>query len=299
MQGIIVLNKQKGKSSFGAVAAVRAVSGQKRIGHTGTLDPLAEGVLPILLGRATALSSYITDGDKGYTARVRLGLRTNTEDITGEVISESPVSVSEEELRETCAAFLGKIKQIPPMFSALKIDGQRLYKLAREGVEVEREARSVEIKKIECRDFDGEFFTLDVLCSKGTYIRSLCRDIGDRLGCGAVMCELTRTFAAGFSIEQAVTVEQLKEDGIAKHLLSADSALSDLGFVRLTERQAIRFSNGGEIDISRTPLKDVADGQLLRVKFGEILLGLGRVDLESGQIKIVCVINDKDGSDNL
>lgn len=298
MQGIILLNKPKGITSFGAVAAVRRICGTKRIGHTGTLDPLAEGVLPILVGRATALSSYITDGDKGYTARVRLGLTTDTEDISGEVLSRCEAAVTEQELIDVCRFFLGKSEQVPPMYSAIKMDGQRLYKLAREGKVVERRPREIEIKEIVCRDIKGEFFTLDVLCSKGTYIRSLCRDIGEKLGCGAVMCELVRTLAAGFSVDDAVTPQQLEKDGAAAHLISADSAFAHLPYVQLTERQAVRFANGGEIDIARTPYSPKADGEILRVRFGGVLLGLGRVSLDCGQIKVECVINDKDGSDS-
>jgi tRNA pseudouridine55 synthase len=248
------------------------------------------------VGRATALSSYVTDADKSYIARVRLGLTTDTEDITGEVLRETEVSVTEEELLAAANAFLGKIMQVPPMYSAISQNGVRLYKLAREGKTVEREAREIEIKKIEVSDFDGRDFTLSVSCSKGTYIRSLCRDIGEKLGCGATLFELLRTETAGFSIENAVALEDLSEENIAQYLNPADLAVAHLPVTSVTEKQAIRFSNGGELDLMRIK-GSFSDGQLVRVKFGEILLGLGIVLAERGILKVECVINDAKGSD--
>ncbi|MBQ8550802.1 MAG: tRNA pseudouridine(55) synthase TruB [Clostridia bacterium] len=296
MQGIILLKKPKGITSFSAVSRVRRLCGIKRVGHTGTLDPLAEGVLPILVGRATALSSYVTDADKSYIARVRLGLTTDTEDITGEVLKELPVSVTEAELIAAANAFSGKIMQVPPMYSAISQNGVRLYKLAREGKTVEREAREIVIKKIEVSDFDGRDFTLSVCCSKGTYIRSLCRDIGEKLGCGATLTELLRTETAGFSIENAVALEDLSEENVCAFLKPADLAVAHLPFTSVTEKQAIRFSNGGELDLTRIK-GSFSDRELVRVKFGEILLGLGIVMAERGILKVECVINDAKGSD--
>lgn len=298
MQGIILINKPKGITSFGAVAAVRRLCGTKRVGHTGTLDPLAEGVLPVLVGRATALSSYITESHKSYVARVRLGITTDTEDITGEVLSESEVSVTDEQLRRAVNTFLGKQLQVPPMYSAIKRDGQRLYQLARQGIEVEREAREIGIEKISVSDFDGRDFTLSVRCSKGTYIRSLCRDIGNALGTGAAMTELLRTETAGFLLADSVKLDDLNTENVRQHLLPADKALGNLERITVTEKQAIRFSNGGELSIDRTGLENRSDGMLLRVAYGDTLLGLGRVDAEGGFIKVECVINDKDGSDS-
>jgi len=297
LQGIILLRKPKGITSFSAVARVRRLCGVKRVGHTGTLDPLAEGVLPILVGRATALSSYITDGDKGYIARVRLGITTDTEDITGTVLTEKEVCVSAEELLSAAEAFKGKLEQVPPMYSAISRDGVRLYKLAREGKVVEREPREITVHSIEVSDFDGREFTLAVRCSKGTYIRSLCRDIGERLGCGATMTELLRTETAGFSIKDTVSLDDLTEENIKEHIKPADLALLGYPSVSVTEKQAIRFSNGGELDLLR--LKgSFNDGDIVRVKFGDILLGLGIVRAEMGILKVECVINDKQGSDS-
>ncbi len=297
MQGIILVNKPKGITSFSAVARVRRLCGTKRIGHTGTLDPLAEGVLPILVGRATALSSYITAGDKSYKARVRLGITTDTEDITGEVLRSREVKATEADIIAVCDSFLGKTAQIPPMYSAISRDGVRLYQLAREGKVVEREPREIEIKSIEAAEFTDNEFTLTVCCSKGTYIRSLCRDIGEKLGCGATMTELLRTETAGFSLADSVPLDELNEQNIKDYIKPSDFALPSLREVSVTERQAVRFSNGGELDLIRLHT-EVVEGELLRVKYGGILLGLGQVQQEKGILKVMCVINDKQGSDS-
>lgn len=297
MQGLILINKPKGITSFGVVAAVRRLCGTKRVGHTGTLDPLAEGVLPVLVGRATSLSNYVTESEKSYTARVRLGITTDTEDITGNILSESPVCISEEKLFAVAESFLGVCDQIPPMFSAIKKDGERLYKLARQGETVEREPRQIEIKKITVRDFDGTEFYLDVACSKGTYIRSLCRDIGEKLGCGATLTELVRTSTAGFSICDAVKLDYLTQENISDYFLSPDKAVLKMPYLCITEKQAVRFCNGGELDIARTGLKCATDGMCLRIKYNDVLLGIGRVQTDTNSIKVECVINNKDGSD--
>ena len=184
MKGLLLLDKPENKTSYGAVASVKRLSGEKRIGHTGTLDPMATGVLPILLGRATALSSYLLDADKTYIARIRLGTVTDTCDITGEILAENEVNVSETDLEKTVMGFLGTIKQRPPMFSALKKDGVRLYELARKGETVdipEREVNIISLKILSALDNTHEF-ELEAHVSKGTYIRSLARDIGDALG---------------------------------------------------------------------------------------------------------------------
>ena len=297
MQGLILINKPKGITSFGAVAAVRRLCGTKRVGHTGTLDPLAEGVLPVLVGRATSLSSYVTESEKSYTARVRLGVTTDTEDITGTVLTEAPVCVKEETLKTVAESFLVVSDQIPPMFSAIKKDGERLYKLARQGETVEREPRKIEIKEIAVRDFDGAEFYLDVTCSKGTYIRSLCRDIGEKLGCGAVLTELVRTSTAGFSLCETVKLDALTQENINDYILSPDKALQKMPYLCVTEKQAVRFCNGGELDISRTGLKDTTDGLCLRIKYNDVLLGIGKVNTQKNSIKVECVVNNKDGSD--
>ena len=196
MTGIICINKGKDITSFGVVSKVRGITCEKKAGHTGTLDPMATGVLPIMLGGATRFLNYLPDSDKGYRAKFLLGKTTDTLDITGEVTGEYDVAASIDDVESALVEFRGEIEQIPPMYSAVSVDGQRLYDLARKGIEVERQARKVEIKELSlCRELSNEnenIYTIDVLCSKGTYIRTLIDDLGKKLGCGAVMTELER-----------------------------------------------------------------------------------------------------------
>lgn len=291
MQGLILLSKPKGITSFSAVSKIKWLAQEKRVGHTGTLDPLATGVLPVFLGRATALSGILLDADKGYTATVKLGVVTDTSDITGEVISETAVNVSRADLEKTLKKFRGKISQVPPIYSALKKDGVRLYELARQGKTVEIEPREVEIKRLDLLEFDGDTFKIDVECSKGTYIRSLCRDIGEELGCGATMCELVRTSTSGFSLEQTVSLDDLTRENIEDYILPEETALSYLKEVVVTEKQAVRFSNGGQLAYERLKNAGFEEGELVRVKFGDKFLGVGYADNEKQQISIKCVIN--------
>ncbi len=209
--GILVVNKPEGITSHDVVGKIRKFYGTRKVGHTGTLDPLATGVLVILLGRAAKAAEYLVADRKTYKARITLGITTDTEDITGKVLSESESIPSCEQVLGACKEFLGKIKQIPPMYSALKVDGKKLYDLAREGIEIERQARDIEIFQLECTPTDKENeYELLVECSSGTYIRTLCADIGAKLGCGGVMSALHRVVAGGFSIEQSHTLEELE-----------------------------------------------------------------------------------------
>ena len=258
MTGIICVNKDRDITSFGVVAKVRGICKEKKVGHTGTLDPMATGVLPIMLGGATKFLNYLPDSDKGYRASFVLGKTTDTLDITGEITGEFDVSVDTCEVKKALENFKGKISQIPPMFSAKSVDGVRLYELARKGETVERQACEVEIKSIELVDFDenSNSYTIDVLCSKGTYIRSLIDDIGRLLGCGAVMTSLVRTRAMGFSLDDCVSLEQLQGlkdsgEGFDGVLHSVDSLFADYKKVFVTPAQATRFFNGGALDIAR------------------------------------------------
>ncbi|MBQ1962101.1 MAG: tRNA pseudouridine(55) synthase TruB [Clostridia bacterium] len=296
MKGLLLLDKPENKTSYGAVASVKKLSGEKRIGHTGTLDPMATGVLPILLGRATALSSYLLDADKTYIARIRLGTVTDTCDITGEILAENEVNVSETDLEKTVMGFLGTIKQRPPMFSALKKDGVRLYELARKGETVdipEREVNIISLKILSALDNTHEF-ELEAHVSKGTYIRSLARDIGDALGCGATLTALRRTATSGFDISQCVPLDDLSPENLASHLLSEETVVKQFQAVQVTEKQATRFCNGGQLALERLRIQKIADGELLRVRFQDTFLGLGRVDAESGELAVRCVINNPD-----
>ena len=223
MQGILIVDKPRDWTSFDVVAKLRGVLGTRKLGHSGTLDPMATGVLPVFCGGASKAVDLQLNHDKTYRATLRLGARTDTGDSTGTVLETAPVTAGEKELLAVLPQFIGPQMQVPPMYSAVKINGQPLYKLAREGVTVERKARPIEIYGIEYGGSPAENeYVLTVRCSKGTYIRTLCHDIGQKLGCGGVMDALRRTEAAGFTLEQAVTVEQVvqaTEAGQAQGLL--------------------------------------------------------------------------------
>ncbi len=210
LNGIIVVNKEPGFTSHDVVAKMRGICGQKKIGHTGTLDPAAVGVLPVCLGSATKLCGLLTDKDKEYVAELLLGVETDTQDTTGQILRKRPVSVVPEQVRECAAQFVGDIMQVPPMYSALKVNGKRLYELAREGREVERRARPVAIRELEILEIRLPVVKLRVVCSRGTYIRTLCADIGEKLGCGGTMQSLRRTRAGSFCLSDALTLGELQ-----------------------------------------------------------------------------------------
>ncbi len=294
MQGFLLLNKPSGITSFSAVSAIKRLAHEKRVGHTGTLDPMATGVLPIFLGRATSLSSLMLDGDKRYKATVKLGITTDTEDITGTVLLQKEVKVTERELLNALDNFKGKILQTPPMYSALKKDGVRLYELARKGEKVDIPKREIEIFSIDLiSSLDSEnCFSIDVLVSKGTYIRSLARDIGEFLGCGATLTALERTSACGFNIENCVKLEDLTEDNITDFIANEETAIKHLRAVNVTEKQAIRFCNGGQLDFTRLHIENISENELIRVKYGEKFLGIGIADIPNNRLNIKCIIND-------
>lgn len=283
MNGVLIVNKPKEFTSFDVVAVVRKLSRQKKIGHTGTLDPNATGVLPLLLGNATKAQDIIPNHDKEYVAEFKLGITTDTLDIWGTVKSETESSVTRAELEIITEKYKGEIEQIPPMFSAVSVNGQRLYDLARKGVEVERKPRIVTVYELELLSFDetSQSGSLRVKCSKGTYIRTLIDDIGGELGTGAVMTALNRTTACGFNLNQAISldeIEKLSQNGeLEKHLQSTESLFFTYPELYVTDAQAKRFYNGGELDCSRTKLadKNVSDGSIYRVKGNGSFLGLG------------------------
>ena len=212
--GIVIIDKPAGWTSMDVCAKLRGMLQERRIGHGGTLDPMATGVLPVFVGNATKAVEFADKSDKEYIAGLRLGLTTNTQDTTGELLKECPASVGREELEAVLPRFTGAIEQIPPMYSAVKIGGKKLYELARKGQEVERKPRPVTIHALEVLEQTGEAeYLLRVRCSKGTYVRTLCHDIGQAQGCGGCMSSLRRTMAAGFTLEDAVTLEQVQERG--------------------------------------------------------------------------------------
>lgn len=289
MTGIICLDKPRDMSSFMAVKRASRLLGVKKAGHTGTLDPMATGVLVIMLGSCTRFIELLPEHRKSYTARVKLGVTTDTLDITGEVLSTSEVNASFEALLSACEQFKGEILQTPPMYSALKKDGERLYDLARKGIEIEREQRKITIEKLEVYDFDGIEFSMDVTCSAGTYIRSLCDDIGKVLGCGAIMTELRRTEANGFSVENSVTLEDLEklvsENRTESVITSVENALISYPEIAVTKPQANRFQNGGALGYERLH-GDYPTG-IYRVYSPERqFLGLGEIKTDKGDLEV-------------
>lgn len=293
MNGIIVIDKQKDFTSFDVVAIMRGILREKKVGHSGTLDPMATGVLPILVGTAAKAQSLLPDTAKEYIAEFRLGITTDTLDITGRVLSENKCSHTKEEINSILPRFIGDIMQVPPMYSAVQKNGVRLYDLARQGIEVEREARSVTINRLELISFDEEKQNgkLIISCSKGTYIRVICDDIGKALGCGCVMTELRRTRACGFTVESAVTLDRLreiKEKGkLEEYIFPVDKIFSDFAKVKITEKQTVRFCNGAPLDLNRlNGIENANDGELIRVYGNGRFLGLGITEIETNQLKI-------------
>lgn len=244
MNGIINLYKPSGITSFEAVRKVKKISGEKKVGHTGTLDPLASGVLPICIGKATKLVDYIMQGQKIYKVKMKLGETTDTYDKEGKIISEVKVSCDLNEVTNAIMSFKGEIMQVPPMYSALKVKGKKLYELARMGIEVERKARKINIYDITIQNVDIPFVTFTVTCSKGTYIRSLCFDIGEKLHCGAVMYELERCASGIFNIDSSVKLEDLTEGNVSQKVISIDECLCEYPVVKFNEKFEKLLING-------------------------------------------------------
>ena len=250
MNGIIIIDKPAGWTSHDVIGKLRGVFHEKRIGHGGTLDPMATGVLPVFVGRATRAVPFCENAEKEYIAALRPGIVTDTQDITGNILETSDLHVSADDLVNIIPSFLGEQAQLPPMYSAIKIGGKKLYELARRGVEVERNARTITIRELSyLGERDGDFL-LRIVCSKGTYIRSLCHDMGQKLGCGACMSSLRRTRAGRFSLSDAVTLEKAVSAGspeeAAKMLLPTDSLFGDCPAVTIDDTHMKKCINGTE-----------------------------------------------------
>lgn len=283
INGVINIYKIKGFTSHDVVAKLRGIMRQKKIGHTGTLDPDATGVLPVCLGSATKLCDMLTDKEKEYIAKVQLGVITDTQDMTGTVLNEKEVNVTESQVREAIQSFVGPYEQIPPMYSALKVNGKKLYELAREGKEVERKARPVTIHYIEIMEMSLPQITIKVGCSKGTYIRTLCHDLGEKLGCGAAMAALERTKSGQFSLDTAITLAELEEklkaseedrEKIVRSLvIPVDNMFLEYQELRLLPQWERLIQNGNSFDekyLRKEFLKmDRADKSQYRVYIGE------------------------------
>ena len=255
MNGIVIVDKPQGWTSQDVTARLRRVFNTRRIGHGGTLDPMATGVLPVFVGRATRGVEFFEHAEKTYETVLQLGLTTDTEDTSGTVLSQQEVNISEEDFLRILPKFRGEIQQIPPMYSALKVNGQKLYDLARKGQTVERQPRPITIHELELLEFSGHQARLRVRCSKGTYIRTLCKDIGEALGCGGCMAKLRRITAGEYTIEEAVPLQQLLDSGTPEqYLRSVDSMFRNYGSVTLTEKQEQRCRNGNAFTLK------IADG---------------------------------------
>lgn len=285
MNGILCINKPQEYTSFDVVARIRGMTKTKRVGHSGTLDPLATGVLPIFVGNATKACDMLPNDDKSYIAEFQFGFKTDTLDISGEVLETFDKRVSKEDIINHLDQFRGDIQQIPPMYSAVRVNGQRLYDIARQGREIEREPRSVTIFKLELLAFDettqtGQF---EIECSKGTYIRSIISDLGKLLGTGGTMTALCRDKACGFSLDDCITLEQAQEltmnGTLEQQLLPVDRIFYHLPRIGLNEIQSIKFKNGVKLDLNRVIYKDI--DCLHRVYDNEkVFLGLASLDKE-------------------
>ena len=257
MDGIIIMDKPEDFTSFDMVAKLRRLLGTRKVGHAGTLDPMATGVLPIFVGRATKCCDILPDQNKRYTATFELGYTTDTLDATGRVLTRTPVQAGKAQVQAALEQFRGGIMQLPPMYSAIQINGRRLYDLARQGIEIEREKRPITIHHLELLETDEQEnrYVIDVSCSKGTYIRTLCADIGEALGCGATMTALRRTQAAGFSLADSLTLEQaeqLAEQGkLTEHLLQVETVFESLPKIVLCAAQERMYRNGVRLDLAR------------------------------------------------
>lgn len=291
MTGFICLDKPIDITSFSAVGIVKRAVGEKKAGHTGTLDPLATGVLPVALGGATRFIELFNTHDKAYEATIQLGMTTDTLDITGEVITKTESHVTKERLLEVLESFRGNIRQVPPMYSALKKDGVRLYELARRGEEIEREERDITIYSLTLDDFDEEnqSFKISVECSAGTYIRSLSDDIGRVLGCGATLTVLRRTKALGFTVADCVTEDELKklvdEGRVGEILISVEKAMK-YDTVTVTDNQAKRFRNGGYLEAVRIKTKLKPESYYKVCSYSGKFVGIGEVSPDGDRLNV-------------
>lgn len=269
MFGVLNVYKPKGMTSHDVVSFVRRTLHMRRIGHTGTLDPDAEGVLPVLIGKATKLSDLLMAEEKRYFAGVKLGVITDTDDTTGTILEQREVCVTEEEIKKVVSSFVGKTEQIPPMYSAIKVDGQKLYQLARKGIVTERKARTIEIYDLVVSDVSKDTFYIDVHCSKGTYIRALCRDIGEKLGTGATMSSLVRKQSGCFTLENSHTFEEIMEaveqNEAESLLISPDDVLADILRIDVDKPTCDKVKNGIRLRPEQLGIQKITENDLVRI----------------------------------
>ncbi len=293
MNGILNVLKPAGMTSFDVIGFMRRITGQKKIGHAGTLDPSAVGVLPLCIGNATRALEFMIDKDKVYRAELTLGVSTDTQDSSGIVLDSYSVEVNEDEIKKTVMSFVGTIEQLPPMYSAIKIGGKKLYELARQGQIIERESRTIQIYSIDvirvwedsavfdsegtAKEFAVKKVLLDVHCSKGTYIRTLCNDIGDKLGCGGHMSFLVRTRAGQYNLDNALTMEEIiqlsETKALEGHLLPVEKIFEVFDSIKLSNKELFKYNNGVWLEVE----KDKYTNTIYRVYDNNSFLGIGEV----------------------
>ena len=292
MNGIICVNKPQDFTSFDVIAKLRGIMKIRRLGHSGTLDPMATGVLPVFVGTATKACDIMPDNTKSYRAGFKLGQVTDTQDITGEVLTSSDMAVSRDTLEAVIPEFVGDIMQLPPMYSAVQVNGQRLYDLARQGVEVERTPRQIHVDCLELVEYNEESRegVLEIYCGKGTYIRTIINDIGEKLGCGGIMTSLVRTSSGGFTLDDCHTMEEIQraadENRLDELILPIERVFASLPRLRLNEVQTRMYKNGVKLDISRIHhIK--ADTELYSVYgFDGGFIGTALADRENGILRV-------------
>lgn len=295
MNGILVIDKPKEFTSFDVIAKLRKKLGQRKLGHMGTLDPMSTGVLPILLGDTAKFQIYVPDNGKSYTAKMKFGVTTDTLDITGKVLSNKKSKATRQDFEKVLSSFLGEIYQIPPMFSAIKKDGVKLCDLARKGISIDRAKRKVFINDIKIInfDFENQEAEISVDCSKGTYIRTLCDDIGRELGCGATVTELRRTSSNGFSESNAWTLSKIidmnLEDVLRSCVLPTEKLFKSFPKAQISPLQATRFKNGGALATERVKFDDdsVQDNIPYKIYCYDEFIGLGKIDKEVNELKVL------------
>lgn len=285
MNGVINIFKPKGMTSFDVVREVKKVCSTGKVGHTGTLDPEATGVLPVCIGRATKIIDYIMDSRKVYEVEFKLGIKTSTYDDEGEILETRETKhLTDDEILQAIKGFLGEYSQVPPMYSALKQNGVRLYTLARQGIEVKREGRNITIYNIENIKIDNPFVSMKVTCSKGTYVRSLCYDIGEKLGVYATMTELNRAETSVFKQEDSINIKNLTSENYSEHLISIEEALNHYDRININHKYAKLLVNGVRVGDTRYTNDKVENEKLYRVYDGEKFLGLGSKNNEGFKI---------------
>lgn len=293
MNGILGVNKPQGFTSFDVIAKLRGILKTKRIGHGGTLDPMATGVLPVFIGNATKACDIIPDDNKTYIADFRFGITTDTQDITGNILSESDKKVSLAELKTVIPEFVGNIMQLPPMYSAVQVNGKRLYDLARQGIEVERKPRNIEVKHIKLYKYNEETQegTIEICCGKGTYIRTIIHDIGERLGCGGVMTALERIQSGGFSLSDCFTLEEIQqakdENRLEKMIIPIKYMFAGLPQLKLNEVQTRMYKNGVKLDLNRINHIKPEFSEYSVYGYDHEFIGVARADFEKSELRVV------------